>query len=392
MLRSSGSHAANLIARSGVGHIRLIDFDNVTLSSLNRHATATRADVGVPKVEALKSALAAAVPFCEVEAVPRLYEASASEELLLGPGGRHPNFVMDCIDDAPTKTALLHYCSTHGIPVVSAMSAGAKADPTRLHIADISDAVKDPLARKVRRIMTTKYGHVLNVPVVYSTEKAELSLSALDEEQVDAPQEFGALENFRLRVLPVLGTTPAIFGNALASYVLCKLGKYPLKPVPLDRMSPKVVNKMYQKLLTRERAVFGYKGKHTFVQEDLEYVMRYVFYLKSPLSGAGLLGGKTLILTRWDNGKPAAVNNVVCVTPAEAKKLLEHGHDAFDRDAVARTNEMIRQVDEWSFLQGEDGGAGLRLPMPLPFSSGAAIGAALGLFAGYGAAKALHRA
>lgn len=79
-----GSHAAHLLARSGVGKLRLIDFDNVTLSSLNRHAVATRADVGTPKVTAMKRHLKETVPNCEIEDLPVMFEADCADELLDG--------------------------------------------------------------------------------------------------------------------------------------------------------------------------------------------------------------------------------------------------------------------------------------------------------------------
>lgn len=79
-----GSHAAHMLARSGVGKLRLIDFDNVTLSSLNRHAVATRADVGTAKVAAMKKHLREIVPQCEVEDVALMFEANSADELLSG--------------------------------------------------------------------------------------------------------------------------------------------------------------------------------------------------------------------------------------------------------------------------------------------------------------------
>lgn len=79
-----GSHAAHMLARSGVGKLRLIDFDNVTLSSLNRHAVATRADVGTAKVAAMKKHLREIVPQCEVEDVALMFEADSADELLSG--------------------------------------------------------------------------------------------------------------------------------------------------------------------------------------------------------------------------------------------------------------------------------------------------------------------
>ena len=79
-----GSHAAHMLARSGVGKLRLIDFDNVTLSSLNRHAVATRADVGLSKVAVMKRHLLEIVPDCEVEEMAVMFEANSAEELLEG--------------------------------------------------------------------------------------------------------------------------------------------------------------------------------------------------------------------------------------------------------------------------------------------------------------------
>ena len=79
-----GSHAAHMLARSGIRKLRLVDFDNVTLSSLNRHAVATRSDVGISKVEATKAHLLEIVPHCEIEAIPLMFEADAADELLKG--------------------------------------------------------------------------------------------------------------------------------------------------------------------------------------------------------------------------------------------------------------------------------------------------------------------
>ena len=100
-----GSHAAHMLARAGVKKLRLIDFDNVTLSSLNRHAVATRKDVGIPKVQACKQHFETFIPKhkCEIEAINRMYTNEASDELLSG----NPDFVLDCIDDTDTKSDLI---------------------------------------------------------------------------------------------------------------------------------------------------------------------------------------------------------------------------------------------------------------------------------------------
>lgn len=130
-----GSHAAHMLARSGIGRIRLVDFDQVTLSSLNRHAVATRDDVGISKVECMKKHLLDILPSAQIMAVSEMFSKNSAERLLEG----DPDFVLDCIDNIHTKIDLLEYCHKANIRVISSMGSGAKSDPTRIQIADISE-------------------------------------------------------------------------------------------------------------------------------------------------------------------------------------------------------------------------------------------------------------
>lgn len=144
-----GSHAAHMLARSGVGKLRIIDFDNVTLSSLNRHAVAVRADVGRPKVEVLQKHIRESCPFVDTESRVALFNRDNAEELLDG----NPDFVLDCIDDVNTKSSLIEYCRRHSLPFLVSLGAGGKADPTKIHIASLGDIVADPLANKIRWVI-----------------------------------------------------------------------------------------------------------------------------------------------------------------------------------------------------------------------------------------------
>lgn len=76
----------------------------MSLSSLNRHAVATRADVGIPKAICLKKHFSSIFPECHVEAKVMLYDSSSEEEILSG----NPDFVLDCIDNIDTKVPFLH--------------------------------------------------------------------------------------------------------------------------------------------------------------------------------------------------------------------------------------------------------------------------------------------
>ncbi|KAJ3276222.1 hypothetical protein HDV01_005670 [Terramyces sp. JEL0728] len=222
-----GSHAAHLLVRSGVEHVRFIDFDQVTLSSLNRHAVATRKDVGIPKVIAMKNHLLQVVPHCKIEAKVELFELAKATALLSG----NPDYVLDCIDHLETKAELIQYCIEKKIKVISSMGAGAKADPSRIQVADISETFEDPLARATRGILKMKNCHA-KFPVVYSTEKpGSVKLLPLEDSKVEEADQYSTLPTFRSRILPVLGTIPALFGNAMCSHVLTEIAGFPTEPL-----------------------------------------------------------------------------------------------------------------------------------------------------------------
>ena len=133
-----GSHAAVALARAGLGPLlRLVDFDQVTLSSLNRHACATLADVGIPKVTCVQQHIRKICPhdeYLHVDARVELFDAASADRLLALPDNQQWDIIVDAIDDVPTKAQLIQYCLQHKIPVVSCMGAGGKADVTRLHV------------------------------------------------------------------------------------------------------------------------------------------------------------------------------------------------------------------------------------------------------------------
>ncbi|KAF2400641.1 hypothetical protein EJ06DRAFT_548636 [Trichodelitschia bisporula] len=226
-----GSHAAAALVRSGIGSIRLVDFDQVTLSSLNRHAVATLADVGTPKVHALRRRLEHVAPWVKFDCRAELFSAGSAGALLGEWEGRKPDWVVDAIDNVDSKVALLHYCATNGIKVVSAMGAGCKSDPTRVFVGDISSTTDDPLSRHTRRRLRA-LGITSGIPTIFSTEKpgtGKAQLLPLPEAQFQegSIDELSVLKDFRIRILPVLGTLPAVFGLAAANHVLLALADYP---------------------------------------------------------------------------------------------------------------------------------------------------------------------
>ncbi|KAK3044302.1 hypothetical protein LTS18_001654, partial [Coniosporium uncinatum] len=171
-----GSHCAAALARSGCAKLRLIDFDQVTLSSLNRHAVATLADVGTPKVQAMRKRLEQVVPWTRFDCRNELFGEGVAERQLepWSMGGeeerRQVDYVVDAIDNIESKVALLAYCHGKGIKVVSSMGAGCKSDPTRIFLGDVSASTDDPLSKSTRRRLRMK-GVASGIPVAYSTEK-----------------------------------------------------------------------------------------------------------------------------------------------------------------------------------------------------------------------------
>lgn len=184
----------------------------------------------------------------------------------------------DAIDNITTKVDLLKYCHAHSIRVFSSMGAGAKNDPTRIQIADISNTIYDPLARSVRRRLrvptpspnpatsSSKEEEWRNakitsgIPVVYSTEvPGEVKLLPLPEEEFAKGEvkELGVFDDFRVRVLPVLGPLPAIFGLHIATYILCELAEKPIaNPLPIKNRR-KLYERMGRELLHREMRITG---------------------------------------------------------------------------------------------------------------------------------------
>ena len=130
-----GSHVVNMLVRSGVSKLRVIDFDMVSLSSLNRHALAFREDVGKSKVDVLFNYLTKLNPLLDMEVVQSFFSKDNQDHMLKG----QPDIVVDCIDDIESKIDLIRYCVVNKIPIVSSGGAGAKCDPTKIQIRDISE-------------------------------------------------------------------------------------------------------------------------------------------------------------------------------------------------------------------------------------------------------------
>ena len=348
-----GSHTAVMLARGGVETLlRLIDFDQVTLSSLNRHACATMRDVGIPKVTCVKS-------FCEnlgvnnIDARVEMYTKDSGNALLELEEGKW-DLVIDCIDDVPTKAALLAKCIKENIRVLSCMGAGGKSDVTRLHISDLRTASRDPLASKLRQTMKramkgeadSYLDDMDQLTIIYSSEQTVAKLADLTEEQKqdNDKSQFGAVDGMRIRVLPVLGPLPAVMGQSLAAIALCELGKKPIhQPVTGERVGRNVRNKLFQRLQNREKNIKSgdleingdvtFNGPLEICSEDVDYLLG-MWRNRCGVTGSRL--GTTLCFARWDLSKPATTDNLVLMSTHALKAYDEKGKDSIPAEIQRR--------------------------------------------------------
>lgn len=210
-----GSHAALALARSGVGGLRLIDFDLVTASSLNRSAAAGPADIGRPKAEALAEQLARTCPDTAVEVRLAFCDAETAPALLAPP----LDWAIDAIDSLNPKTDLLEHCVRAALPVASSMGASARRDLTAVRMGDLSETSVCALARKLRQRLHRR-GITGGIPCVWSIEAPGESL---EPDLGDRVLERGRVR----RRLPSQIAVPGLFGYALASLVLERIARGP---------------------------------------------------------------------------------------------------------------------------------------------------------------------
>lgn len=167
-----GSFAAESLARSAVGELVLVDFDDVCVTNANRQLHALRGNIGKPKVDVMAERLRRVNPASTITPVAKFYERATSDELLDG----RVDYVVDAIDNLTAKAHLVATCLARGVPLVSSMGAAARLDPTAIRVADLADTRRDPFARALRKILRREHGldlqpgEPVGVPAVYSEE------------------------------------------------------------------------------------------------------------------------------------------------------------------------------------------------------------------------------
>ena len=165
-----GSWAAESLARSGVGRITLVDFDEICITNANRQLHALQGLVGKKKSEVMGERLLKINPQAQIKSLPVFYSAESSEEIL----GMNPDYIVDAIDNLTAKTHLLNATRERGIKTITSGGASGRMDPTQIRLCDLAETHNDPMASQVRKILRQKYSFpekkYFGIPCVFSAE------------------------------------------------------------------------------------------------------------------------------------------------------------------------------------------------------------------------------
>ncbi|OQA29264.1 MAG: tRNA threonylcarbamoyladenosine dehydratase [Verrucomicrobia bacterium ADurb.Bin345] len=214
-LGAVGSYAVETLARAGIGHFRLVDFDRVQPSNINRQLLALESTLGRSKVELARERVLGINPLCEVEALEVFADAATRPAILAPPC----DAIIDAIDSVGPKTGLLADAVRAGIPlIVSSMGAALRTDPSAIRTDDISNTAQCRLAQKIRKRLR-RHGISKGIRCVFSTEPAQGESAAPEE----AAEESGLQRGRKRKPLGSLSTMTGIFGMLAAHEVIISI-------------------------------------------------------------------------------------------------------------------------------------------------------------------------
>jgi tRNA A37 threonylcarbamoyladenosine dehydratase len=199
-----GAYAAEMLARAGVGRMTIVDADTVGVTNINRQLVALHSTVGRPKAEVLAERLRDIHPEIELSVIQEYVKDEKTGELL---DSARFDYAVDAIDTLSPKVNLIAGALARGIPLVSSMGAGAKTDPTRVEIADISASHHCPLAHMLRKRLH-RIGIREGFHAVFSPEPVRPG-SLIPVEEPNKKSNVGTISYL-----------PPVFGCACASVVV----------------------------------------------------------------------------------------------------------------------------------------------------------------------------
>ena len=168
-----GSWAAEALARTAIGTIKLIDLDDICTTNINRQIHSTQATVGKLKVDVMAERILSINPDCKLNKITDFVNKDNVNQYITS----EDQYVIDAIDNAKVKAAIINHCKRNKIRVVTIGGAGAQIDPLKIEVSDLSRTWQDPLSAKVRSELRRNYNFTKNpkrrfgVECVYSTEQ-----------------------------------------------------------------------------------------------------------------------------------------------------------------------------------------------------------------------------
>ncbi len=203
-----GGYVVEALVRSGVGTVDVFDKDDVSVTNLNRQIIALHSTIGQDKVSVIAARMRDINPEAVIHEHKMFYLPENADEIDL----TAYDFVVDAVDTVAAKIELALRCEAANIPLIAAMGAGNKLDPSKLQIADIYKTSVCPLARAMRTTLRKK--GVKHLTVAYSTEEPIRPVEAIDNEGQ-------SLAGSRRKDVPASAAfVPSAMGLLIASHVV----------------------------------------------------------------------------------------------------------------------------------------------------------------------------
>lgn len=149
-----GSWAVEALARTGIGALTLVDFDEICISNVNRQLHAVTGEFGKPKVTVLSERVRLIQPDCEVRPLQTQFMESTAGAILAA----SYDAVLDAIDRPRLKAVLIAGCRERGLNIVSAGGAGGRRDPTHICVEDLACVTHDRLLQVTRTTLRADHG------------------------------------------------------------------------------------------------------------------------------------------------------------------------------------------------------------------------------------------
>lgn len=210
-----GGYVLESLARAGIKHLTLIDFDTISITNINRQLLALNSTIGQKKVDVARQRIADISNDIQVDTLEILINQETVSKII----EIKPDFVVDAIDSLNPKVCLIETLVKNNIPFVSCMGAALKTKANLIQVEKMKNTRNDPLAGFIRKYLRRR-GVPLDFNVVYSPEltkdKSKLAMPESVPEKGRARHQMGSLPT----ITGIFGLTCAQV--ALDYFIQCK--------------------------------------------------------------------------------------------------------------------------------------------------------------------------